>query len=329
MKTQVTSTLLAGFLALSGSLATSSAQNASAITDKAKSLLDESQKGAAGSKDRLAEITEALKKAENGNMPSKDKDAMAALIAEAQKPGVDAADIAQKVDEMRKSASPEAKKLLDKEVPNAKTSDAAKAAKATSTGARTFASVSQPPPKEVKAPGSKEKKSDPKAMIIDADKLFMDQERGVALFKGNVRLRSSDMDADCEEMEIFFKDGALKGMADAPPGAEAAKDAPKPEADAKKEATTDEDKIEKVFLKGNGRIITIVKRAANGDAICKAKQAIYDSISGTLLLKEFPEAEHQGKRLVGSTVAASITITKDMQISGVGTRAIMAGGKNR
>jgi hypothetical protein len=320
MKRFLSTLCLSGLvLGLSSTFAQDAKSAAAKAKDAAAAKLKEASSANAEAAKHLKEMTSELKSAEAAKIPVKERAVLEALLKEAEKPDADSLDVAQRLQDTLKSSSPEAQKLLGKTPESAP--GAPKTGKASSTGARTFANVEPPPPKVVANPGNKEKKASTSALIIDSQRLFMHSANRIANFKGDVRLRSTDVDADCEELEVIFKEGALETLGD--PGAAEAGAKPKDNeaptttaTPAGEQKSAEEEKIEKIWLKGNGRMITIIRRHPDGDAVCHAKQAIYDTLTGTLLLKEYPEVEHLGKRLAGNTPAGSITITKDMQITG-------------
>jgi hypothetical protein len=273
------------------------------------------------------------------------------ILGNAQKPDAKVGDVAKQLEEMSKTADPKVKEILSKATEKKPTAPAATPGTTPKpTGLVTFANVPMPSPRVVKNADAEEKKSAPDSLIVDSDTLFLSQEKRIAIFRDNVKMRSKDMDADCQEMEILFKEGALNEQLAGPPKKDGKAEANDPKAtpppsSEKKTAEpaektgqggekppAEEEKIEKIWLRGMGRIVTIIKRSPDGDVICKGREATYDAISGQLTLKGNPEAEKaNGVRLVGDNAKSVIIIDRagNLTNNGEGIRTELPKGKQK
>jgi hypothetical protein len=194
-------------------------------------------------------------------------------------------------------------------------------APAATPAAKSFANVPVPAPKVVPKPTIPTRS--PGDMTIDSNSLNFNDDSSKALFRGRVRLRSLAKDIDCEELEILLKKDATKdtGAAVKPAPAKPAA----PEFDPKqpnKPATevspatqdVESDKIEKAWARGNGSQVTIVSRGGSV-AVCKCGEAFFDSKTGNLIMKIWPEVEQDGKRIAANDRNTVLTLDKNGVLS--------------
>ncbi len=190
-----------------------------------------------------------------------------------------------------------------------------------------FANTPVPAPKVIPKPNPPARA--PGDMTIDSNSLYFNDDNSKAVFRGRVRLRSLAKDIDCEELEILLKKDATK---DTVASAAPVKPAPtpaapefdpnkanKPGVEAPAAATQDveSDKIEKAWARGNGSVVTIVSRGGNV-AVCKCGEAFFDSKTGNLIMKIWPEVEQDGKRIVATDRNTVLTLDKNKILSAEG-----------
>ena len=311
-----------------------SAQQPATTAEQAKQKLEEAHSKTGATKARLDALgREAKARAANSKISAKDQAAIEELIKGVESTSSDDARQAQ-ITEFLKTASPQVKEMyLATGAPAAPAPAAKPAANDKPAPVVEFSKVPVPAPKVVKAKNAPKKA--PQRMVIDSDVLLFNNDSSVAIFRGNVRLRSATMDIDCEELEVvFLKDDGKPGGAPAAAAAVRPKAAPgstldptkpniptdekAPPAAEDEPAGEGEQKIDKAWARGKGSIVTIVKRDPKGPSVCKCGDAFYDGKTNNLTMKIFPEAEQQGTRIQASDRNTVLVLDQQGKISANG-----------
>ena len=310
------------------------AQQPATTAEQAKQKLEEAHSKTGATKARLEALgREAKAPAASSKISAKDQAAVEALIKEAESNTSEDARQAQ-ITEFLKTASPQVREMyLSTGAPSAPAAPAKPAASDKPAPVVEFSKVPVPLPKVVKAKAAPKKA--PQRMVIDSNVLLFNNDSSVAIFRGNVRLRSATMDIDCEELEVvFLKEDGKPGGAPAAAAAVRPKPAPgstldptKPNipTDEKTAPAADEEpvgdgeqKIDKAWARGKGSIVTIVKRDPKGPSVCKCGDAYYDGKTNNLTMKIFPEAEQQGTRIQATERSTVLVLDQQGKISAEG-----------
>lgn len=298
--------------------------------------------------DRLRKENE--RRAANSSITEKDRAAVESLLKEVDSNSLSDSQKQSRIDDFLKTAQPEVKEMFLQQKSATPATGGTTKPPAKPAGPISFSNVPVPPPKP-RPQGLKKK--EPEGMAIDSDALFFHQNDKVAIFKGNVRLRSAAMNIDCDELEVIFKEAALKedgpkNTSPPPPPPPGAKPTPgtvpaapafdplKPNvADAESEPEPGEkppqkqDKIEKAWARGNGSLVTIVRHAAGETTICKCGEAIFDDKSGNLTLKIWPSVEKGGRKLEATDRNTVIIVDKNNRLETHGAVKTLITGDTR
>ncbi len=137
---------------------------------------------------------------------------------------------------------------------------------------------------------------------IEAKSQAQNENKTIVTYQGQVRLRSKNLDIDCEELVVNYEPLAGADEAAAP------------------------SKIIKLSADGQGMSTIILKRTAKYPKDVKAKcgQATYDFKAGKLALSNFPEVEYDSaKRSLRATARQTIiTVHENGQLNAVGPSAL-------
>lgn len=317
-----------------------SAQQPPTTAERARQLLEEAHGRTGNTRAHLEALRrEASKQAENAKISDKDRAAVESLLRDADKDNV-TEDVRQaRIDDFLKTASPQVKEMYLGAVSTSATAGAPKstapeAQKAPSAPQKTagplkpgaprdFSNVPPPPPKSLPSATDKAKKQVQRT-TIDSDTLTFNKENNRAIFAGNVKLRSAQMDIDCQELEVIFKKdesgevNAATAVEKVRPTAPAATPGAGPEP-VKEEG----EQIEKAWARGKGTIVTIVKRSSKGPSICKAGEAFFEEKTGDLTLKIFPEAEQDSTRIQATERGTILILDRLGEIKSIGPTKVI------
>jgi|JI6StandDraft_1071083.scaffolds.fasta_scaffold00200_17 lipopolysaccharide export system protein LptA len=141
--------------------------------------------------------------------------------------------------------------------------------------------------------------------IIEADKVFFDNNTSIIIYTGHVRARHPDFYIECEELELHMikeePDDAKKGAA--------TKTAPKAADPISAKGGKKADKappIKKAIARGP--MVIIEKRDINGDVQQgRCKRLEYDGATGNMTLSDFPQVQ-KGNILHIATTADTVMV---------------------
>ena len=186
-----------------------------------------------------------------------------------------------------------------------------------------------PEAKKPKAAAAKSAKAD-QATVIDADETHFEPKTGVHTFIGNVKVTSPTFTLTTDgQLEVRMKQAEKKTKPKAPPTPPAdaakgsdAKGGPAPVATEEPEAEEEDVGSQIDTATATGKLSTV--RQVGPDGKVKegnARVIIYNSIKGTLTLKEWPQVQSGKSRIIATEGSTIMILDKDnhLDVKGAAT----------
>lgn len=150
-------------------------------------------------------------------------------------------------------------------------------------------------------------------IIIECEgKAHFNNSEQIVVFEEDVVVKHPGFHIECEELEVFLKGSPANVLGDTSPKPTTSKDAA---------GTGDaSDSVEKIFARGNGRLVALTKFSADRakDIRAKCGWVSYDAESGDIILHDWPVL-NQGNVSVQSTAKDTIIYVRangDFEASG-------------
>jgi len=146
---------------------------------------------------------------------------------------------------------------------------------------------------------SKERKQPKQLVTIECQgRAYFDNTERIVVFEKDVVVTHPSFLIHCEELEVFLKEDASAALeepktAGGPEDPAAPENAATPEIPVTPEgadvlAGEGADPIDKMFAKGQERLVELLRYSPSGDVRAKCGWATYDSATGDLVLHEWP-----------------------------------------
>ncbi|MGK0184264.1 MAG: lipopolysaccharide export system protein LptA [Verrucomicrobiales bacterium] len=180
------------------------------------------------------------------------------------------------------------------------------------------APVPQPDSRPVASVKKKEAKSD---IIIECEgQAYFNNKEQIVVFQQDVVVNHPGFHIECEELEVFLKGNPSSVLSDAPAEKGKAGASSTTLGTGASDTGDASDSVEKIFARGNGRLVALTKFSVDKAKEIRAKcgWVSYDSTSGDIILHDWPVL-NQGNVSVQSTAKDTIIYVRqngDFEASG-------------
>ena len=174
-----------------------------------------------------------------------------------------------------------------------------------------------PEPKPDGPPTPIKNRVNPDIVIECEGQAYFNSADQIVVFEKDVVVKHPGFNIECEELEVFLKGDPVNVLGDSNTPSDAPGTGAKAAAAGKEDAS---DSVDKIFAKGNDRLVALTKFSADRtkDVRAKCGWATYDSATGDLILHDWPVL-NQGNVSVQSSSKETIIYIRangDFEASG-------------